>query len=218
MHKIVVSRWLAGIAREEYGDEDVSLVPNSVDTMQFRAEPRGRQPEATVGFLYARAGFRGADIAAAAIEKAREAMGVLHVVSFGVEPPDAARPLPSDTRFEENPAQDRLRELYGVCDAWLFASRQEGFGLPILEAMACRTPVIASPAGAAPELLEAGGGVLVGREDPSGMAAAIQHLCSCPEAEWRAASDAAYATAVGYSWDCAAARFEQALHRAIDRR
>ena len=43
MHKIVVSKWLARIAREEYGDEDVSLVPNSVDFEQFHAPPRGTQ-------------------------------------------------------------------------------------------------------------------------------------------------------------------------------
>jgi len=44
--------------------------------------------------------------------------------------------------------------------------------LPILEAMACRTPVIGTPAGPAPELLGAGGGILVRPEDPADMAMA----------------------------------------------
>lgn len=37
------------------------------------------------------------------------------------------------------------------------------------------------------------------------------------DAQWRTISDRAYAKATGYSWDDAAAGFEAALYRAIDR-
>ena len=73
-------------------------------------------------------------------------------------------PLPRDTEFHLRPPQDRIRDIYSKCDAWLFGSRSEGFGLPILEAMACRTPVIGTPAGAAPELLGDGRGILSRRK------------------------------------------------------
>lgn len=36
----------------------------------------------------------------------------------------------------------RLRELYQICDLLLFPSLQEGFGLPVLEALACGTPAV----------------------------------------------------------------------------
>ena len=48
--------------------------------------------------------------------------------------------------------------------------------MSLIEAMACGTPVIATPAGAAPELTNAGGGLLVGQEDPSEMAEAIKEV------------------------------------------
>ncbi|WP_320675163.1 glycosyltransferase family 1 protein [Prochlorococcus sp. MIT 1341] len=48
--------------------------------------------------------------------------------------------------------EERLR-LLNSCQALLIASFWEGFGLPALEAMACHTPVIASDAGALPEVV-----------------------------------------------------------------
>lgn len=38
----------------------------------------------------------------------------------------------------------RLRELYQTCDLLLFPSLREGFGLPVLEALACGTPAVIS--------------------------------------------------------------------------
>ena len=51
-------------------------------------------------------------------------------------------------------ARDAARELYRSAEAFVYPSLAEGFGLPILEAMACGTPVVASTAEA---LREVGG-------------------------------------------------------------
>jgi glycosyltransferase involved in cell wall biosynthesis len=44
--------------------------------------------------------------------------------------------------------QSQLRALYGVADAYVSPYRAEGFNLPVLEAMACGTPVIVTGGGA----------------------------------------------------------------------
>ena len=54
------------------------------------------------------------------------------------------------------PASD-LPALYSGASLLLFPSRDEGFGLPALEAMACGCPVVASDRGALPEVLGEGG-------------------------------------------------------------
>ena len=214
LHKIIIARWLLDLARDRFGDTDVSYVPNAVDLQQFHAPPRGRHAPPTVGTMYSIVPFKACGVALKAFELAKEKIPDLKLVTFGTRAATAALPLPPGTDHTVQPPQDHIRDLYARCDVWLFASRSEGFGLPLLEAMACRTPVVATPVGAAPELVEAGGGVLVPTEDPRAMAAEIERLLTLPPDQWQRASDAAYATATRYTWDDAATLFEAALGRA----
>jgi len=214
MHKIAVAPWLVDRIRDESGD-DVSLVLNGVDAGQFQAPTRGKQRRPTVGFVYQPLRIKGCDVILRALEIARRRVDELDVRAFGAQPSDPACPLPSWVRFTLRPPQSRIPSLYASCDAWLWGSRVEGFGLPLLEAMACRTPVIATPAGAAPSLLAGGGGRLVPPDDPEAMAQAIVEIVSADDAVWRDLSDRAYATASAHTAERAAERFEFALERAI---
>ena len=45
-----------------------------------------------------------------------------------------------------------LVALYNLAEVFVYPSLYEGFGLPVLEAMACGTPVVTSPAGSIPEV------------------------------------------------------------------
>jgi glycosyltransferase involved in cell wall biosynthesis len=215
IQKIAVASWLSDLAREVFGDPGVFLVPNAVDPRQFHAPPRGKRAVPTVGLMYSHVRFKGCDVALDAFDRARRAVPELKLVAFGHREPTPQLPLPQGTEFTLQPAQEAMREIYAAADAWLFASRQEGFGLPILEAMACRTPVIAAPAGAAPELVSQGGGILTRPEDPADLAGGIERIAAMKESEWRTLSDAAYATATRYTWDDAADLFEQALERIV---
>ena len=217
LHKIPVAQWLVDIAETRYGDSNVSLVPPSVDTQQFYAPPRGKQPIPTVGIMYSTVKWKGCDLGLKAFSLAAKKIPNLRLVAFGNGNPSPDLPLPPGTEYEPHPSQSQLKEFYAKCDAWLFASRSEGYGLPILEAMACRTPVIGTPAGAAPELLEGGCGILVKPEDPEDMARAIEQMCQLSETEWRTMSDAAYAKVTGYTWEDATDLFEAALYTAIER-
>ena len=217
LHKIAVSQWLVDLARDRYSDEHASLVPNSVDLGQFHAPPRGKQRVPTVGMMYSTVPFKGCDVSLRAFALCAERFPELQLVTFGTEPIAPWLPLPVGATYYRMPPQNELQDLYSGCDVWLFGSRSEGFGLPILEAMACRTPVIGTPAGAAPELLSGGGGTLVRAEDPVGMAQAIETIITLPDREWMQMSEAAYVTATRYTWDDATDRFESALQAAIER-
>lgn len=214
LRRVVCSRWLLEIARERYGDPEAILVPNGVDLRQFSAPPRDRQAVPTVGLLYSEAWIKGCDVAAAAFERARRDVPGLRLVAFGSGPTSPAVPLPEGAEYVLRPSQREIPGIYSRCDAWLWPSRREGFGLPILEAMACRTPVIAAPAGAAPDLLARGGGVLLQAAHPEEMARAIVDVLSRGPDGWRRLSDEAFAVAGEHDWESSATRFEAALERA----
>ena len=151
--------------RDHFGDNDVSLVPNSVDLKQFQSPPRGKQAVPTVGLMYSLVSFKGCEISLKAFEMASQVVPRLQagVVRDTADPVAGTCRCRRAPQFVRQPAQNALKDIYGQCDVWLFSSRSEGFGLPLLEAMACRTPVIATPAGAAPEVCAGGGGILVPR-------------------------------------------------------
>jgi glycosyltransferase involved in cell wall biosynthesis len=68
--------------------------------------------------------------------------------------------------------RDKLPDLYNSVDCLLFPSLYEGFGWPPLEAMACGTPVVASNAGALPEVI-GNAGLMYPPDDYKGLAAAM---------------------------------------------
>lgn len=217
--KLAISAGLKRDIEAELGDLGIAVVSNAVDLQQFDAPPRTRSEPPTVGFIYAQAPFKGADRCLLAIARARQTLPDLRVLAFGADQPTPEWPLPPSTRYVCRPAQDQLATLYAACDAWLFASRVDSFGLPILEAMACRTPVIGVPVGAAPELLTDGAGVLVGatltgvteRELIEDMASAMVVLCQQPASAWQHMSQRAHERAHSYSWLDATDRLLQLL-------
>jgi len=217
LRKITISKWLVELASREYGDHKVWLVPNSVDMNQFRAPPRGRQERPTVGLLYSTLKWKGVDVSLRAIEKARERVPSLHLIAFGATPVVGQLPLPADAKFHLLPAQDMLRILYSSCDVWLCGSYSEGFHLPLLEAMACRCPVVSTSCGGPVDIIESGrNGYLVPVGDSDALADRLVDVLSLDDAKWRAMSDAALATATQYSWEDATKLLESALREIID--
>jgi glycosyltransferase involved in cell wall biosynthesis len=74
-----------------------------------------------------------------------------------------------------------LGRFYACADIFVLPSRQEGFGIVLLEAMSVGLPIVATKAGAIPELVEDGRhGLLVPPDDPQALAQAIQKLCDSP--------------------------------------
>jgi len=217
MHKIVISSWLADVMASEYADDDVDLILNSVDFEQFDAPPRGKRSAPTVGLLYTPTPFKGVDVSLQAIGLLRARFADLQVMAFGAGPVQNDLPLPSYARYVQNPPQATLRDIYAQCDVWVWGSHVEGFGLPIVEAMACRCPVVSTRVGAAIDLIRDGvSGHVVAPGDSDAMAAALESVLRLPDSDWRRMSDAAYRQARSHSWDDAAAAFEAALRRRIE--
>lgn len=215
MRKIVVSGWLDEIARG-FGDDSAILIPNGLDTGAFPFVERGPSGRGVIGTMYTAAPFKRFGLAAAAVRELQRRGVACELVGFGTRPPKEGTDLPPGTALDVLPSQRRIAEIYASCDCWLFTSEREGYGLPLLEAMSCGTPVVATPAGAARELMAAGGGTLVDSDNPALIADAVERVLGLGEAGWRGASRAARAEAERHSWEVVGTQMEAALRRILD--
>lgn len=219
LHKVVVAEWLREVMEREYGDHTVDVVPNSVDRSQFSSPERGKQAVPTAGLIYSSSSLKGVDLSLTALENLRVRLPNLHIVSFGSEQMRAGLRLPDYADFSYNPPQNKLSELYSRCDVWVTASKTEGFNLPAMEAMACRTPVVSTRTGWPAEVIRSGwNGVLVDVDDLDGLTGGIDWILSRSDREWRVLSENAHATVSSSSWENSVEKFERALRHACERR
>ena len=110
----------------------------------------------------------------------------------------AALGLQRQVRFVPYVPYDQLADLYRGALALVYPSLWEGFGLPVLEAMACGTPVLTSY-GSGTEEVAGEAALLVNPSDPGAIAEALAALASQPSLRDDLRSRG-LARAGGFSW------------------
>ncbi|HWD37702.1 MAG TPA: glycosyltransferase family 1 protein [Fimbriimonas sp.] len=107
---------------------------------------------------------------------------------------------------------ERLPALFASCDAFIYPSLLEGFGMPILEAMICGAPVLTTGQGAMKEV----GGTAARYFDPLSveeMAKCIEQSVFCPEESREAWAQKGFERAKAFSWENCAEKTIEALEK-----
>ena len=144
-----VSRKVADEAMRWFGvpATKIALVPNGVD--EFFSP--GDEEDDTIlfaGTLEPRKGIDDLIAVYEALPQPRPRLVLAGDPGWGAPVP---RPL-SPVSYVGYVSRERLRDLYRRAKIFVYPSRDEGFGIPPLEAMACGAPVVATRVGAIPEL------------------------------------------------------------------
>jgi glycosyltransferase involved in cell wall biosynthesis len=196
-------------ARRELADlleVDAAVVPGGVDerfTPAADPEPVRRAHALARPYVLCVASHTARKNLAALVPAARAlaADGVDVVVAGGHRPQFAREEGLEALRLLGHVDDALLPGLYAGAEAFALPSRYEGFGLPVLEAMASGTPVVAARAGALPETC-AGAAWLV-EPDGDAVAAALTALLR-DRGERERLRAAGLARAAGFSWNATA--------------
>jgi glycosyltransferase involved in cell wall biosynthesis len=151
-------------------DEKIRVVPNGVD-----AEFSREGPAATGDYVLAVGTLEPRKNLASLVEAARRNDVELRVV--GARGWGGVELAGNGVRWLGEVNDADLARLYRGAACLAYPSVYEGFGIPVLEAMACGTPVVTSR-GTAMEEVADGAAVLVDPSDPAELAAGIERAAA----------------------------------------
>jgi len=148
---IVNSTWLKNTLEKRLDVKAESLILHSPDLDQFYPDANFKNKQRNhlrILMCYRVEEWKGTDDGILAFKIAREKCPNVSLVMFGL---GKGKNVPDWVEFHKNPPQEKLREIYNSCDIFLFSSWHEGFGMPPMEAMACKCAVVTTEVGAVPD-------------------------------------------------------------------
>jgi glycosyltransferase involved in cell wall biosynthesis len=215
------------VSKYDVSPHSVHLVPAGIDLQRFRSDHRDEAVRfvkskydlkdflLSVGRLEPRKNHIGLIEAFARVKKTNRKLGPLVIIGqqdFGFQhflKRITELGLEQDIRVLSNVPDSDLPSFYRAADIFIYPSFAEGFGIPVLEAMACGTPVITSDRTAMPEIV-GNGGLLVDPCSVDSMATALQRLVEDRTLAERL-STVGVEIAKQWSWENAAQKYLAAL-------
>jgi glycosyltransferase involved in cell wall biosynthesis len=158
---------------------EVEVIPNVIDFEKFIVRKKERADVVNLGILGGMSNYRkGLDILLKSISLIDKTGIKLHIGGAGIHL-EKFKQLARDLGVYENCifygeiAPEQINNFYSAIDVFVLSSRDETFGVVVIEAMACGLPVVATRCGGPQEIVTPETGVLVPVEDPEELAKAI---------------------------------------------
>ena len=217
---IVTSPSTARLLARDYGveAEDITVVlPGSEPRTAERGHRDGPVALLAVGAVVRRKGY---DVLVEALASLRDLPWRLTIAGDRTRSPAAVTALDADIarhaladRIDLAGAVDdaRLAALYADADLFVLPSRFEGYGMAFAEAIAHGLPVIGTTAGAIPDTVPEGAGILVPPDDAAALARALRRLITDGGERGRLAAAARDAAARLPTWRQSAQEFARAI-------
>jgi glycosyltransferase involved in cell wall biosynthesis len=211
-----VSKRTAALLKEHFRRQDVSIISNGVDTEHFSAATRlARRTESR-----RQRGFRdeefvllliGNDLRNKGLPTVLEAMLALPSLPIRLLVVGNDTAATYHARAAQLSLQDRCRwelsspevlDLYAAADVYVSPSREDSFGLPVAEAMACGLPAITSVCAGVADYIHEGidGFVLREPRDSQTLSKLIERLQSQPDLR-RVVGEAASKSMQDWDWN-----------------
>ncbi len=219
-HVIVTSANTARLLVADYGvpEDRVTVALPGVDRMgRPRSSCEGPLRLLSVGSIVPR---KGHDVLIQALAKIAGVPWQLTIVGDPTRSPETAAQL--NVAIDRAGLTERVRlvgavpfetlgDFYAQADIFVLASRFEGYGMAFTEAVAAGLSVIGTTAGAIPEAVPTGAGILVPPNDAGALAAALRSVIADAELRQQLSDGARAAAATLPTWQATAQTFARVL-------
>lgn len=149
LEHIVIAKWLQELMLDKFKKES-TIIYNGIDKSEFLYNDKRVMDNITICILYHKLEWKGFLDGIKAIDKVKKRYPNIRVLAFGTE---RGEDIPDYVEFYEKPSRQKIKEIYSDSDIYVFPSKKEGWGLTVIEAMACKCAVVGTNTGA---LLEVG--------------------------------------------------------------
>src|SRR5277367_868615 len=228
---IAVSQLVAHQLQAYFQRSDVAVIPNAVDTIRFTPDAREtRRNKVRRSYRLEESDFvclligndwkkKGLDTLLNACSKLSDLP--LKVFAVGGDDPSVYQPLVRQLHLESQvrflPLSDDVLSFYAAADLYAGPSLEDAFNLPIVEAMACGLPVIASVHAGASELVRDGETGLLLRDPKSAddLAMLIRRLADDKNLRQSLGQAASRFVQQNCNWDRNASRTREFLEAAF---
>lgn len=207
---IVIAKWIYDLMKTKFNKEkDIYLVYNGINFDEFNCSQKEIKKKKTVAMLYHKLEWKGYKDGLIAFENARRKYGEnLKLKLFGTE---YGEDIPQYAEFYLNPDKDTLRKIYCDSEIFIYPSRNEGWGLTPMEAMACKCVVIGSNTGCISEIGEDNKNCMI--VQPGDIESLTDKLINIVNNEnlIENIGNAGYKTVSNFSWNKSVDKFEKII-------
>jgi glycosyltransferase involved in cell wall biosynthesis len=208
LKRITISNYLKNLFLEKF-NSDSELILNGIDFNHFNNENKIFNNNKNIAFIYNSLEKKNITLAIESIKVIKKIHPNTVFTCFGH---DKCHDLPEFVNFIKNPSDDVIKQIYCNSDIFLFTSKEEGFGLPPAEAMACKCAVVSTKVGAVSEFSKHNYSALhIDPENTKQFIDAILYLLDDEEALKRISLEAYKDVRRNLSWDVSIEKFEKLL-------
>jgi glycosyltransferase involved in cell wall biosynthesis len=210
--KVCVSKWLVDIGRQNgVRAEELVYVPNGVKHDKYRLASPIDTRFPLVSTAYHNHPHKRPTEALAVLDEVKRRVPEVEAIVFSQIPP--VHETASWMTVVTNPPQEMIvKEIYNRSRVFLCASRNEGFGFPSIEAMACGAALVTTANGGSADYAIDGETALVCQPgDMIGLADSVERLLRDDELRIRLARQGMEYVREHFDWDASAGRLEAFL-------
>jgi glycosyltransferase involved in cell wall biosynthesis len=202
LSKIVTSSWEEAVM-SELGEEYVGSVDIGIEM-----EPIDKDYEENIEILalYRGKDHKGDNQVLSSFKQLNSKFQDVRFVMFGSKPEN----LPGFIEFHNNPKDEKMTELYSRADLLIYPSWVEGWGMPPMEAMACKTGLVSTDVGAVDDYTPEGGVEFVPVRDSEAIAEKVDELLD-DEERIENMKQKNYEYIQEYTWENTVNQFEELI-------